>query len=688
MLNFNQSLVAKHGKGHAKVLAAAGSGKTTTMIERVKRLLDGKVSNEEVLSVMFNRDARDAYRGKLRKTYSKKECPPVFTFHGLGSTLLNRLVSLDLQPQRRLETSDYKLFMMAKDALSPWLVDIKGKRQVIMEFLSFVDLVKNALAAPIDVFSEYKLPGKSRFFLDGYKAFEKLREKEGILFFSDLIYIPVKYLKENKETAQRFSNQYEHIIIDEFQDISDIQMAMIQIIAGTRASVMVVGDDDQCIYSWRGAKPEYLISGVDKFFPNPKVFMLTETYRFGHPVAMAATHVIKNNTNRAPKLCTSNISCQPTEILLDVEMVGQPTVSKQITGWVESGRQLNETAILVRSFSQAVPVELALLTNGIPYTVEGGTALFDTNDIGALLCGLHVGVGTFHQLPENDKRKLLGFYIRFPALGLNRDVEYSLIKEVLSDLDSPAGALDSYTFTVKEKWIRDRIAKRARLWRNLEAMEAGSVGELIDYIVDESGVKHHIEYVAKSEEAAEDMWARYEAIIAYADHNKMPPSEFTMHLESIRKGVDAEGKRSDSVLITSVHRSKGLEWPFVIMPGLSQGKFPHIPRNSDQECCIEDERRLFYVAMTRAQEKLVMICPNDRRLKLFLSKGADQPPERIEADPASASQFIYESNIFLSQRADLMVSGKSPIPDGIASPDLAKAYIDSVNEKLRLQNAS
>ena len=139
------------------------------------------------------------------------------------------------------------------------------------------------------------------------------------------------------------------------------------------------------------------------------------------------------------------------------------------------------------------------------------------------------------------------------------------------------------------------------------------------------------------------MWARYEAIIAYAEHTGFDLIDFANHLESLRTGVMIEQgeNKGEALLITSVHRSKGLEWPFVIMPSLTQGKFPYIPRDG-KSFSIEDERRLFYVAMTRAEEKLVMICPNDRRLSKYLGKGSDQPPEALEPDPSTASRFVCE----------------------------------------------
>lgn len=679
MLTPNQQLIANHTEGHSKVLASAGSGKTTTLVSRVQNLVASGVPHYQIISVMFNRDARDSYKDKLVRVYGKDKCPPVFTFHGLGTIILNKLIEQGKLPKAKLETSDWKLTKMAMEVLDEWIGREPSKRMIAAEFISFVDLCKNSLGSPAAVFKEYDMPGKHSFFVDGFRLFEAARKKQRLRTFGDLIYEPVKFLMDNKDEVAQFANKYKHVIVDEFQDISDIQMEMVRIVAGQRASVMVVGDDDQCIYTWRGARPDYLIAGFDAVFKNAKTFYLDQTFRYGNQVAMAASYLIKNNTKRAPKLCVSAPNTPKTKIILDTEVVGQPSVPKQVASWVQSGRKLSEIAVLVRSYSLAIPVEIALLQTGIPYRVEGGTPIFESFDIGALMAGLYQASGEFKNFKPADKLKFARAYILHPSLGLEFSYEQELTRELAANPSDPAAILDAFTYRLQAQWQKDRLIKRAAAWRNLAAMRGRSPRDVVDYIVDMTGVKHHIQYTAKSPEEAEDAWRRYEAIYQYADHIGQDLGGFVAHIEDLRKGYKADDSGGDALAITSVHRSKGLEWPFVIMPGLSQGKFPLISPGKNTD--IEDERRLFYVGITRAQERLVLICPKDNRLAKFLGHGADKPPEKLEASPATASQFIYESNLFLSQMADKLVAGTERLPAQIAAPDSAKQYIEHARKR-------
>lgn len=675
MLSQFQTLIANHVNGHAKVLAGAGSGKTTTMVSRVNYLVAGGLIPGSVLSVMFNADARDSYRDKLLKTYSKKDCPPVFTFHGFGSALIKELVHRKVMPKYRLETSDYNHYQFALTVLTPWLVKIKAKRRVTLEFISFVDLVKNSIKAPAKVFIEYEIDEKYRFFVEAYEAYELERIDKLILFFSDLIYTPVMMIQNDKELRTLFADRYEQIIVDEFQDISEIQMLMIQLVAGTRASVMAVGDDDQCIYSWRGAKPHYLISTFEEVFKNATVFQLPQTYRFGHQVSLAAAYLIKNNVNRSPKLGFSAPNASPTCISLDLEQVGQSSIARQLNQWTSQGRRLNEVAILVRSYSHSVTTELALLHAGLPYFIEGGKAFFETAELGALMAALHVAAGTYKTLDKKTQRAMLFLYLKTPNTALPYDQLTQLMEEAEGDLSNPADAIDVAVDRITEDWIKERVAKKGAAWRNLEALITANLEEVFRQTMEEMGLKEFIEATSTSDDDSEERWAKFEAFLAYAIHTGYDLKKFMLFLEALRSGQAHHKKEDDVILITSIHRSKGLEWPFVIMPNLVQGRFPHIPRNGQNIAPIEDERRLFYVGMTRAQERVVFIAPKDEDLSFALANGIDQPNGKVSNDGIRASQFLYEMNVFVSQRADQLLSGRFTLPSGIESAITALDYI-------------
>jgi DNA helicase-2/ATP-dependent DNA helicase PcrA len=673
MLTPEQIDIANHKTGHAKVLATAGSGKTTVMVSRIQNLIGSGVKNNDIVSVMFNREACDQFKSKLVKIYHK-EAPPVFTFHGIGSVVLNELVSKELLPKAKLETSEYVQSKIAREALDRWAGHEKSIYRIAVEFVAFVDLCKSSLSNPIDVFIEYGFPAKYRYFTEAFKVFENKRKRRGLRFFGDLIFDPVMCLLKSKSAAESIANRFEHIIIDEGQDISEVQQKLIELLAGTRASVMIVADDDQCIYTWRGAKPEYLIDGFDKVFKNAKTYFLRRTFRYGHQISVAANHLIKNNHARIPKLCISSAGTPATQLKLDTEIVGQPGLPAHISEWVDDGGSAADIAVLVRSYSQAVPIELALLKSGQAYRLEGGTSLFESADIGAIICGLHVANKSFHRLSGSVKVKMASMFMKTPSLGLPFSQEREIQSKIYKDPEALPELLDDVSFEVKEKWMKERLLKRSIAWRNVATMGDDDPLTVVDYLVENTGVKHHIEYVAKTEEDAEEMWRRYECVRTYIAHSKRDLRGFMGHVEDLRSS-HAVSKTTNAITIMSVHRSKGLEFPFVIMPGLSQGRFPLIVKNATRPCDIQDERRLFFVAMTRAKNKLLMIAPNDTRLARYLGYGSDQPPEELQADAANASQFLYECNLFLSMSADKLVKKISLLPHGVKSPDVVVNYV-------------
>ncbi len=673
-----QKRIIAHGEGHAKVLAAAGSGKTTTMVSRVNKLVANGAQPQRVLSLMFNKDARDSYRDKLLTSHAKSTCPPVFTFHGFGSALLKELVRGENTPQCRLETNEYLHYKFTLSVLTPLLATTKAKRRVTLEFMLYVDLIKNSLGTPNQVFAAYNFAPRCQFFIDAYHTYETQRLEKGIWFFSDLIYTPINLIRQDEHLKRQFGGRYEQIIVDEFQDISEIQMAMVQILAGDRASVMAVGDDDQCIYAWRGAKPHYLISTFEEIFPNPSQFELPTTFRYGHQVALAAAYLIKNNGDRSDKLGFSAPFVMPTSLSLDLEEVGQSSVVRQVSQWKEQGRQFNEIAVLVRSYSHCVTTELAFLHAGIPYFIEGGKAFFETAELGALTVALHVAAGTYAFLSESTKLMMLSMYLKIPQTGLPFDQFEALMQEAGGDSSGPAEAIDVAVDRVEEQWIKERLAHKASTWRNLAALGTLDVEEAFYYAVTELKIKEYITVSSSSEDESEERWAKFEALLAYAKFTGYTLNQFMLFLEQLRSGYAHQKKSDDVVLITSIHRSKGLEWPFVILPNLIQGRFPHIPRNGQNLSPIEEERRLFYVAMTRGQEKVVFIAPSDPMLSTAMSQGSDQPPQKIPNDGTRASQFLYEMNVFVSQRANLLVSGGVTLPTGVESTKTVEQYLAAV----------
>ena len=261
-----QRKIIEHKSGHAKVMAVAGSGKTTTMIERIIHLIKEGQDPRRILVLMFNASASEEFSIRLKKRANEEgvtSLPEVRTFHAMALKLCKFLESKGIIKPAQLETKDWVFTSMADAALSPHLKSNKSKKEAQEDFYQFIDLVNSDIQTPREKLAEMpditgiKMPD---YFAEAYDKFEEARRDRGIRFFSDLIKDPIFHIFNNEEDRRYIENIYDHIILDEYQDINEVQQRMTVYIAGSRAEVMAVGEADQCIYEWRGAKPEYIVS--------------------------------------------------------------------------------------------------------------------------------------------------------------------------------------------------------------------------------------------------------------------------------------------------------------------------------------------------------------------------------------------------------------------------------------------
>lgn len=692
----HQTRAALHENGHAKVLAGAGSGKSTMLIERIDNLINNlKRSHETIGIVMFGADPAEKFKERLVKRLKSNQVPLVFTFHRLGSQfLIPILTKANLIPYARLEVSEHKLKKLCITVLGRYLQTSQQQYAAVHDFMSFIDLVKGTLKeSPSSVFRRYEFKPELAFFVDAFKHFEKLRHQEKVRFFSDLIYDPVLFLKNNPEHIPLVANKFSDLMLDEYQDINDIQQLMIKMIAGTRANVMAVGDDDQCIYTWRGANPNYMIGEFDNDFPGPTVYELPDTFRYGHQIAMASAYLISNNKKRNNKLAVSTNKSPNTLLTLDLEIPGQASAALHIKQYMLGGssRALSDVAVLVRAYSHAVSIEIGLLQEGIPYTVEGGAPIFEAEDIGSIVTSLHLINNSYERLTPPEKFEYASRFIKSPHIGLSFEEMKKLNGQVLTDPNGTPTYLDGMQFDVRENYIKGRLQKRANVWRNLALKTDTNPASAIKYAMQELGVEHDIQYSSKTPEEAQTKRERFEAFIRYAEHTGMDLPDFVSHIHGlIAKSKSQKTKEiSSNVLITSIHRAKGLEWPLVIMVGLTEGKFPCY--KDDDELTIElleDERRLFYVGMTRAMHQLILISPNDKRLLRHLEAGYDKPLENIQSGEGVASRFLYEINAYLCQAANQLVNGEHNLLRLVKSPQTAVNYLVRLEAVNKLKSAS
>jgi DNA helicase-2/ATP-dependent DNA helicase PcrA len=659
-LTEEQENIIRHSAGHARVSAVAGSGKTTAMVSRVGYLLQQGIAPEKILVLMFNRSARDVFAERLEHSLQGTDLrpPAVRTFHSLGLRLVESFTNKQYLPRFRLVTEEFQLEKLAREAMKKYAATVDSdeswtSKEGIEGFLLFISRVKSDTASPQKIFTACGLDEQFSYYQNAYKVFELLRHSAHIRFYQDLIHEPVMAMQQQEALADWVADHVDHIIVDEYQDINEVQQQLLLHIAGQRAQVMVVGDVDQCIYEWRGAQPQYIVSRFARDFPKPTKYTLSYSFRYGHRLALAANHLISNNRLRDRKLCLAWPENPDTRITCLPEKEPHPLINI-LQKWQKAHRGLNEAAVLVRIYAQTVPVELALLEHNIPYRLVGSETVFSCSEIRALLGYLRLCQGS---LPEKEKQgaglSAIFVMLTTPHLWLKKNHLNALAHALLENPGNAQPLIEQYADEASSPYLASRILDIAEVWGKISRMPSTTrASTVLNTLIERTGLYEHFLYASRPP-VAENKIKTCQSFVRFARNSALTTDDFLNKIESLTVKGSGKGKervnQQDSLLITSIHRAKGLEWPLVILPGLEEGIVPFRQDKKEQEGRdIEDERRLFYVGMTRAQEELCLTCPQDSRLERRKEAGDSRSPLSTEKGKYLASCFLYEANLHFS----------------------------------------
>ena len=650
-----QNAVVHHCGGHAIVGAVAGSGKTHTMVARCIHLLEQGTDPRRMLVLMFNKSAQEDFTRRLGIACQRAKLPTVevHTFHGFGLRLASRLCQAGLLPEARLETDISILrrgareILQAVNAQQPDDEQLDLTFEVVNEFLEALDGLKGDLYPSEDGRGDLAALSADQRFLRGFALFEEARQSKHMRTFADLIYDPVMAALANPAVATFIGGRYDHVIVDEFQDINEAQMTLIRFIAGTRATVMAVGDEDQCIYGWRGARPDYMTSLFTAEFPGSTRYTLPHTFRYGHALSLMANFVITNNQNRTDKIC---LSVPDRQTMIDVRVPERDLGAEVVTvvrDWVQRGGTYSDIAILVREYAHSPVSEVALLQAGIPYRIVGAAPFFERAEALGLRAYLQLAAGGFAAIDDRQRRvQLVTALLQTPTLYLRKTMIEQIAEETA---DSPNDLLQ----IAERVFNSDRRAQPYTTTRRLDAVDRWrwvmgygarkSAALLLTDLIGRLNLYREIEKSIPDRRVADEKVRMIEQIVKLARSQPLTAPEFADFLDQLAIDYGASADRGDDrVLLTSCHRSKGLEWRVVILPELTDGQFPAI-KDGSTASDIEDERRLFYVALTRAMEKLVLIVPLDRSFVAAAHGGKSTAP----ASPV-VSRFLYEANVLVA----------------------------------------
>ena len=650
-LNRQQYEVVTGAEGPCLVLAGAGSGKTRTLVYRLAYLLERGIPPQNILLMTFTNKAAREMRDRTEMLLKYK--PGGLwsgTFHHIGNRSL-RMYAPEVGFKRDFGILDeHDSRDLIKACMKKMSARVKEERFPKPSVIrSIISLSVNTGSPPEKVLEErYPYFIKFRREIESVKElYEKKKQLSGNMDYDDLL-SKWKWMLENIPAAKRrFSEQFRYIMVDEYQDTNFLQADIIDILGGCYRNVLVVGDDAQSIYSFRGARVENILK-FPKKFDGAKIFKLETNYRSTPEVLNLANDSLRNNREQFKKeLKAVNPSVEAPALVEVKNPYSQAGfVAQKVLEMREEEMELKDIAVLFRAHYQSAELEMELVKRGIPYIVRGGIRFFEQAHIKDVLAYLKIMVNPVDEIAWMRALTLCpgigpGYAERIyeSFRGSSRDIMAFIRSQDISGIVPPKARKGYERF-------RD-------IMKSLTAPGAGKIpGELISMILD-AGYETHI--LANFENAKDRIDDIRELINFSHEYDAISDflSDITLR-ENFRGETVVDGSENDEYLVLStIHQAKGLEWEAVMLIGLCEGQFPH-PKAFKEESEMEEERRLFYVAATRAKKYLYLIHPLTRydyqqgtviaRRSRFLEELDPRNYEVWEVDSSHAFEDDYSSD--------------------------------------------
>lgn len=608
-LNDQQKKAVEHDKGPSMIVAGAGSGKTRVLTYKVAYLISNGYKPSEVLALTFTNKAANEMKSRIRELVgAKAEQIWMGTFHSIFARIL-RIEAKHLNYKSNFSIYDAEdSLSLVQNIISNFNIEIEGiTPNSIKHRISYL---KNQMIMPdkfrkkhIESFIDEKIA-------DIYDEYQKRLVENNAMDFEDLLLKPIDLFENNFKILQTYKKKFSYILVDEFQDTNKAQYELLKLLLNKGGKICVVGDDAQSIYSWPGANIANML-GFKKDFPKQKLFKLEQNYRSTKTILNAADSVIKNNSGQIKKtLWTEN---NDGELLTLIKCADEKDEAYQIAKHIKQEiskkkLSLKDFAILYRTNAQSRALEDIFRKEKIPYKIIGGIEFYRRKEVKDIVAYLRVISN------QRDEESLLRI-MNFPQRGIGN----TTIKRMIAfsrKLDLTLFETMARVFEVID--IKERIQKNVKAFKQLldkyiELKEKLSVGELTRALVDELGVLR----MFKEEHTPESM-ARWDnvnellsALSDYSNSNKNAMLEQYLEEVSLITGVDMYEEEKNSVTFMTIHSAKGLEFPVVFISGCEEDIFPLSNRFST-DATLEEERRLFYVAVTRAEQKVYLLHARSR----------------------------------------------------------------------------
>lgn len=616
-LNKPQKEAVFHTEGPLLILAGAGSGKTRVLTHRIAYLIEEKGVNPwNILAITFTNKAAEEMRQRVDSLVGiGAESIWVSTFHSMCVRILRRYIDRLGYDNRFTiyDTDDQKTLM--KEVCRKTDIDTKRFKERML--LSIISSAKNEMILP----EEFELNAGGDFvqlkIAKVYKEYEAQMRANNALDFDDLLVKTVQLLETQPDVRENYQERFRYIMVDEYQDTNTVQFRLVSLLAGKYRNLCVVGDDDQSIYKFRGANIRNILD-FEKEFSDAKVIKLEQNYRSVGNVLEVANSVIRNNKGRKEKtLWTDNEKGEKIRLRqFDTAYDEAQFIAEDIKDETAQGANYSDHAVLYRTNAQSRLLEEKFVAMNIPYKIVGGINFYSRREIKDVLSYLKtidngkddlavrriinvpkrgIGLTTINRIQESAAARGIGFYDALSAPDLIPGIGRSASK-----LDSFAALIEYFKGRSEESGVTDLLTEVIEKTGYTESLEADDPEEL------EARVQNIDELVSKA--------AVYEE--SCSDRGERPTLSGFLEEVALVADIDSVAEDRDYVILMTLHSAKGLEFPHVYLAGMEDGLFPsYMSISGDDPEELEEERRLCYVGVTRAEEKLTLTCARMRLVR-------------------------------------------------------------------------
>ena len=667
-LNPKQQEAVVHKDGPMLVLAGAGSGKTKVLTNRIAYLIEEGISPGNILAITFTNKAAREMKERVYKIIGPDvNYIQISTFHSLGLKIIKENYDfLGYEKNFIILDSDDTLTVVKKIMKD---LNMSPKYYNARELRNKISSAKNELITP-EKFKKIEFDEKV---VTLYKRYcEKLKMGNSV-DFDDLLILPIKLFEQSENILSYYQEKYKYVLIDEYQDTNEAQYIFSKILCKKYKNIFVVGDNDQAIYAFRGANYKNILN-FEKDYPDCKTILLEENYRSTQNILNAANSVIKHNKLRKDKnlWCNNEIGNKIKYIKTDDEKAEGDFVTNQIKDLVKNGTNYDDIAILYRTNAQSRSIEESLLKSNIPYRIIGSFYFYNRKEIKDLLCYL--------RLINNPKDDIsLTRIINVPKRGIGNVTIGNLTKKAEEKNISLFDAIEGG----KELAFKQLINKL------IEESKSLSLTELVEVVLEKSGIRKELkeEKTLESEIRLENLEEFKSITLNYENEfGEISLDDFLNEI-SLVSDVTEHTDGKNKVSLMTVHSVKGLEFNYVFIIGMEEGIFPHY--NSIMEGtndAIEEERRLCYVAITRAKKDLWII---NTKKRMLYGQTNSNPPSRF-IDEIDSKYLDFQNNttslikkvnnikekMFTSENVDYKEGDK------IAHDDYGEGVITAVDKKI------